>query len=73
MADSAEAEFTELANLAEERDKKVQSILNVLRSPNASNFARKRKISVNSGGNRRSVATKMKSAYQPNVFCQAAS
>lgn len=68
MADSVEAaELVDLRepNLDEEREKEVQTILDVLKAPSASEQARKRKLSVNPGNRR---ATKAKSAsYEPKV------
>ena len=62
-----EVEAVELAEAA--RENKVTSILDRLRAPNASDLSRKRRLVVNTGGNRRAqgkVSAK-KAVYEPKI------
>ena len=65
-----EVEAVELAEAA--RENKVTSILDRLRAPNASDLSRKRRLVVNTGGNRRAqgkVSAK-KAVYEPKISAE---
>ena len=52
-AEAIEINSTEPQAISQERNREVQTILNVLKAPSNSELGRKRKVSSNQGGNRR--------------------
>ena len=65
-AEAIEINSTEPQAISQERNREVQTILNVLKAPSNSELGRKRKVSSNQGG--KSTRHKRKPTdYEPNV------
>ena len=73
LIDSCEECEPSTSSEPEAREKRVVSLLDLLRPPDSSNLSRKRKVIVNKGGqvgNRRSVSSNEKPNYEPQVLAK---